>query len=79
MKELEKIFELEKRNHDLAISSIESYAFQQYRTAIEHLKRMSNVVNLIGTDTVVIVIKESDYKDWESANMSHFKMNVIIK
>ena len=40
---------------------------------------MSNVVNLIGTDTVVIVIKESDYKDWESANMSHFKMNVIIK
>ena len=69
------IMERHKEYPEATEKLIESYAFQEYQKAIHDLERLSDVVNVKNTDTVLIVMTEFDYNNWKALHESHWYIN----
>lgn len=54
---------------------IESYAFSEYKKAIEDLLRFGKIVEVEHTDTTIIVMSNNDFKNWKQLKESHWYLN----
>lgn len=57
---------------------IESYAFQEYRKAIEDLMRFGKIVEVENSDTVLVVMTRNDFHNWKDLKDSHWHLNNCI-
>lgn len=69
------IVERHKQFPDATEALIESYAFTEYKKAIADLMRFGKVVSVENNDTTLIVINDSDFKQWKELEMSHWYLN----
>lgn len=54
---------------------IESYAFSEYKKAINDLMRFGQIVKVENTNVTMIVLSNSDYEQWKSLELSHWYLN----
>lgn len=69
------IIERHEKHPDATEKLIESYAFSEYKKAIADLIRVGNIVELENSDTVLIVIRKTDFKNWKDLKDSHWYIN----
>lgn len=58
---------------------IESYAFSEYKKAIDDLMLYGQVVNVEHTNVTMIVLSNSDFEQWKSLRLSHWYLNKSVE
>lgn len=54
---------------------IEQYAFMEYKKSIDDLMTYAKIVKVENTDTTLIVLSDSDFKNWKDLTNSHWYLN----